>query len=134
MLLMQCMLAMIVGFCLLICIDQIVGGLITLFLLGLFLAMLLLVLRASNVHESRVLTDKQVCVERLSSALNTTLSEFAAERRRLQHGPRSAPAAVDRYLLPARHAAGNSSAAVAAVSQRDIQTDRRTDGRTLTVT
>ena len=33
---------------------------------------------------------------------NVTLPAFAAERRRLLHGARSAPAAVDRYPLPAR--------------------------------
>ena len=56
-----------------------------------------------------------------------TLPAFAAERRRLQHGARSAPAAIDWYLLPARGSAANpASAAVAAVGRWD----RRTDGRT----
>jgi len=43
---------------------------------------------------------QQVCVEPSPSALNVTLPAFAAERRRLHHGARSAPAAIDRYLLP----------------------------------
>jgi len=33
-------------------------------------------------------------------ALNKMLSTFAAERWRLQHGARSEPTAIDRYLLP----------------------------------
>jgi len=53
----------------------------------------------------------------------------AAERRCVQHGARSAPAAIDRYRLPARRWAANPPAAVADVDQWDRQTDRQTDGR-----
>jgi len=56
-----------------------------------------------------------------------TLPAFAAERRCLLHGPRSALAAVDRYMLPAGRSTTNPPAAVAAVDRWD----RRTDGRTL---
>jgi len=47
------------------------------------------------------------------------LPAFAAERRRLQHGARSALAAINRYLLPtgreqAGRSAANPPAAVAA--------------------
>ena len=52
------------------------------------------------------------------------LSTFAAERRRLQLKAPSAPAAIDRYLLPIDRAAANTPAAVAAA---DRWTDRRTD-------
>jgi len=55
-----------------------------------------------------------------------TLPAFAAERRRLQHGARSALAAIDRHVLSTERSAANSPAAVAAVDRRD----RRTDGRT----
>ena len=41
-----------------------------------------------------------------------------------------APAAVDRYLLPARHSAANPPATVAAVERWDRQMDGRTDART----
>jgi len=56
----------------------------------------------------------QVCVEPPSSALNMTLPAFAAERRRCT---RSAPTAIDRYLLPAGRSAANPQASVAAVDQ-----------------
>jgi len=56
----------------------------------------------------------QVCVESPSSALNMTLPAFAAERRRCT---RSAPTAIDRYLLPAGRSAANPQASVAAVDQ-----------------
>jgi len=46
-----------------------------------------------------------------------TLSAFAAERRRLQHGARSAPADIDRYLLSTGRLAANLPAAVAAVDR-----------------
>jgi len=48
---------------------------------------------------------------------------FAAERRRLQHGVRSAPAAIDRYLLPAGCSTANPPTAVAAVDGTERQTD-----------
>ena len=56
-----------------------------------------------------------------------TLSAFAAERRRLQHGARSAPAAIDLYLLLAGRSAANPPAAFATVDQWVRRTDRRTD-------
>jgi len=44
-----------------------------------------------------------------------TLPAFAAERQRLlQHGASNAPAAVDRYLPPARRLAANQLTTVAA--------------------
>jgi len=55
-----------------------------------------------------------------------TLPAFAAERRRLLYGARSAAAAVDRYFLPAVRSAANPPHAAAIVSQRDGQTDRLT--------
>jgi len=62
---------------------------------------------------------RQVCVQTHSSALNVT---FAAERWRLQHGICSAPAEIDRYLLPAGgHSAANLPAA--AVNQWDREMD-----------
>jgi len=42
-----------------------------------------------------------------------TLPAFAAERRRLPHGARSATAAIDRYLLHTGRSAANPPAAVA---------------------
>jgi len=45
----------------------------------------------------------------------TRIPAFAAERRRLQHGARSASAAIDRYRLPARRSAADPPAAVVAV-------------------
>jgi len=41
---------------------------------------------------------------------------------------RSAPAAIDRYLLPAERSAANPPAAVAVVDRWDRQTEGRTDG------
>jgi len=64
---------------------------------------------------------KQVCVERPSSTFNMTLPHLL-----LSAGACStAPAAVDRYLLPAGRSAANPTAAVAAVDRRDRQTDGR---------
>ena len=40
---------------------------------------------------------QQVSTEPPPSALNMTLPAFAAERRRMQHGARSAPAAIDTF-------------------------------------
>ena len=60
-----------------------------------------------------------------------TLPAFAAERRRLQHGARSALAAIDRHVLSTGRSAANSPAAVAAVDRRDRRTDGRTDTRPL---
>jgi len=57
----------------------------------------------------------QVCVQPSTAAVNVTLLAFAAERRAA-----TAPAAVDRYLLPAGRPAANP--------QHDA--DRQTDGRT----
>ena len=65
------------------------------------------------------------------SALNVTLPAFAAERRRLHYCARSAPTAVDRYLLPAGRSAANPPAAVAAVDRWDRRTDGETDTRPL---
>ena len=50
-----------------------------------------------------------------------TLPAFTAESRRVQHGARSAHAAIDRYSLPARRSAANPPAAVAAVDRWDRQ-------------
>ena len=55
----------------------------------------------------------------------TRTSTFAAEHWRLQHGARSAPAAIDQYLLPAGSSAAKPSSAVAAVDRWDRQTDGR---------
>jgi len=60
-----------------------------------------------------------------------TLPAFAAERWPLQHGARSASAAIDRYLLPARRSAANPPAAVAAVDRWDRERDGR---QTVTLT
>jgi len=57
-----------------------------------------------------------------------TLPAFAAERRRLLHGTRSALAAINRYLLSTGRSAANPPAAVAAVARWVRQTDI---GRTL---
>jgi len=54
-----------------------------------------------------------------------TLPAFAAERRRLPYGARSASAAVDRYLLPAGRSAANQPAATVAIDRWDRQTDGR---------
>jgi len=69
---------------------------------------------------------KQVCVQSLSSALNTT---FAAERRRLQHGSRSASAAIDRYFLSVGCSTVNPPAVDAAADRWVKQTDGRTPDR-----
>jgi len=55
---------------------------------------------------------------------------FAAERRWLLHGARSASAAVDQYLLPTGRSAANPLHAAAAVDRCDRQTDKPTDGQT----
>jgi len=60
---------------------------------------------------------RQVYTPRPRSAVNVTLPSIAAERRRLLHGARSAPAAVDRYLLPAARSAANPLHAAAAVDR-----------------
>ena len=73
----------------------------------------------------------QVCVQSPASAVKVTLPAFAAERRRLLHGACSAPAAIDRYLLPAGRSAANSPAAMVAVDRWDRRTDGRTDARSL---
>ena len=65
---------------------------------------------------------QQVCVQPPPSTVNVTLPAFAAERRRLLQGARSAPAAIDRYLLPARRSAANLLHAAAAVDRWDRQT------------
>ena len=59
-------------------------------------------------------------------AVNMTLPAFAAERRCCM-----APAAINRYLLPAWRSAANPSAAAAAVDRQYRQTDGRTDTRPL---
>jgi len=59
-----------------------------------------------------------------------TIPSFAAERRRLQQGARSATAAIDRYLLPVGRSAANPLAATAALDRWDKRTGGRTDGRT----
>jgi len=56
-----------------------------------------------------------------------TLPAFAAELRRAYS---TAPAAFDRYILPARRPAANPPVAVAAVDRWYRQTDGQTDGRT----
>jgi len=55
-----------------------------------------------------------------------TLPAFAAELRRAYS---TAPAAFDRYILPARRPAANPPVAVAAVDRWYRQTDGRTDIR-----
>jgi len=69
---------------------------------------------------------QQVCVEFPLSAVNVTLLAFVAERRRLQHGAHSAPAAIDRYLLPARRSAANPRPPLLLSIDG---TDKRTDGQ-----
>jgi len=59
-----------------------------------------------------------------------TIPSFAAERRRLQQGARSATAAIDRYLLPVGRSAANLLAATAALYRWDKRAGGRTDGRT----
>jgi len=56
-----------------------------------------------------------------------TLPAFAAERRRQQHGARSAPATIDRYLQPAARSAANPPHAAAAIDRMG-QIDTQTDG------
>ena len=58
-----------------------------------------------------------------------TLPAFAAERRRLLCGDRSAPAAIDQYLLPAVRLAANPPHAVTAVNRWGRHTDRRLRGQ-----
>ena len=70
----------------------------------------------------------QVCVEPPLSAVSMMLFAFAAERRRLLHGARSAPAAVDRYIVPTGCSVANPPGAVVD-RWTDRQTDRRADGR-----
>jgi len=72
---------------------------------------------------------KQVSVQPPPMAVKVTLPAFPAERRRLLHSARSAPAAIDQYILPARRSAANPPHAAAAVD-RPEQTDGRTDGWT----
>jgi len=67
------------------------------------------------------------CVQPRSSAVNTTLPAFAAERRAAAPLPLGAGAAVvDRYLLLARRSAANPPHPAAAVDRWDRQTDGRT--------
>ena len=56
-----------------------------------------------------------------------TLPAFAAERRRVLHGARSALAAIDRHLLSTGRSAANSPAAVGCCRSTG-QTDEQTDG------
>ena len=72
---------------------------------------------------------KQVSVQPPPMAVKVTLSAFPAERRRLLHSARSAPAAIDQYILPARRSAANPPHAAAAVDRRNRQTDGQTGGR-----
>jgi len=69
-----------------------------------------------------VTTRRQVYVQPPQSVVNVTLPAFACCTARLMHSacPLRAPAAIDRYLLPARRSAANQSAAV---DRRDRQTD-----------
>jgi len=62
MLLMQFTLAIIVGLCLLACIDELFGGLFALFLLGLFLRMLLVI----HVKHAHALLNKEITTLRYS--------------------------------------------------------------------
>jgi len=55
-------------------------------------------------------------------------TKFAAERRRLLHGAHTAPAAIDRYLLPAWRSAANPPGR-RCCCQSMGQTDGQTDGR-----
>ena len=59
---------------------------------------------------------KQICVQPRSSAVNTALPAFAAERRRT---------AIDRYLLPAGAQQQIPLHAAAVVDRRDRRTDAR---------
>ena len=77
-------------------------------------------------------TDEQVWVQIPTSADNVTLLTFAAQPHAAE-----APlllgvqcwAAIDRYLLPARHSAANPPHTTAAVDRWDRQTDRETPDR-----
>ena len=71
--------------------------------------------------------DKQVSVKPPPSALNMTLPAFAAERRRVQHGTRSASTGIDRYLLRSGRSAANPPSTVAAVDRYWTDRPRRTD-------
>jgi len=66
--------------------------------------------------------------DEICDRLYNTLSEFSEIRVLLLSA--GAPAAIDRYLLPAGHSAANPPAAVAAVDRWGRQRDRQTDGRT----
>jgi len=76
---------------------------------------------------------RQVYVQPPQSVVSVTLPAFACCTARLMHGacPLRAPAAIDRYLLPAGRSAANQSAAVAAVDRRDRQTDGQTLDRSV---
>jgi len=88
-------------------------------------------LQQSIQHETKKSQVISVLIDSLPSALNITLPAFAAERRRLRHGALSAPAAIDRYLLPAGRSAANPPPAAAAAERRDRQADGRTDASPL---
>jgi len=49
-------------------------------------------------HPNHTLPRKQLCTQPHTAAVDVTLPAFAAERRRLLHGDRSVPAAIDRYM------------------------------------
>ena len=72
------------------------------------------------------LLSQQVCVEPPSSARNKTLTAFAAERRSLRHGGRSASACIDRRILPKP---ADRRYCCRSTGQTDGRTDRRTPDR-----
>jgi len=79
-------------------------------------------------------SSEQVSTETPSSALNVTLPAFDVARAPApaQHGSHWAPAAIDRYLLPAGRSAANTLTAVVAVNRWDRRrTD--TDGRSTAI-
>ena len=75
---------------------------------------------------------KQIYLTSLCWALNMTLSAFAAERRRLQHGARSAPAHSYRSIFPTHRMLSSKTAGHRCCCQSMGQTDDGwTDARPL---
>jgi len=69
--------------------------------------------------------NEQLYVQPPTSAVNVMLPAYAADRRRMLHNTRSAPAVIDRYLLPADDQQQTRPPAdIAVVDRWDRQTDR----------
>jgi len=84
----------------------------------------------TNLHETALVVDKTSLCSASSVGSQRDAARFCClAPARLQHGARSAPAAIDRYLLPAGRSAANPPAAVSAVDRWDRRTDIYTDGR-----